>query len=136
MEEIFIKKGRKYISIGLTYENEWLRNGLWLVDSNPGSKSITSLFWLVGETKNLTNVIDQASLIKHAPEITKYVGQLGDENSAEYKEAKQIYGDYLQGGGIRLVNASRMDFVNLIFRKLSMLIEEEKRKQIEISKNK
>lgn len=135
MEEVFIKKGRKYISIGLTYENDWLRNGLWLVNSNPGNKSITSLFWLVGETKNLTNVIDQASLIEHAPEITRYIGQLGDENSAEYKEAKEIYGGYIQGG-IHVTNASRMDFVNLIFRKLSMLIEEEKRKQIENNKNK
>ncbi len=135
MEEVFVKKGRKYVSIGLTYNSDWLRNGLWLVNSNPGSKSITSLFWLVGETKNLTNVIDQASLIEHEPEITRYIGQLGDINSEEYKEAKAMFGGYINGE-IRVTNASRMDFVNLIFRKLSMLIEEEKIKQIEISKNK
>ena len=46
-----------------------------------------------------------------------------------------MFGGYINGE-IRVTNASRMDFVNLIFRKLSMLIEEEKIKQIEISKNK
>jgi hypothetical protein len=43
METLYVKDGRKYRKIGCTSSVEYMRDGLWLIQTHPGSKEYNNM---------------------------------------------------------------------------------------------
>jgi hypothetical protein len=108
-----------------------LSDGLWLVQNKPSSRSITSLFWKVGDLKKLSDVTTHAVLISLENELSDYLLKLTDENSEEFIEAKKISGGYLINP-ISYTNISASDLCGFFLRKLAIKIEEQKPQKIKL----
>lgn len=81
MEKIYRKdeKGR-YYSVGYNDVVD-LADGVWLVQSKPSSKSITSMVWKVGDIKRPVDVVTHASIQAMERDLVKYIQKLSDINS-------------------------------------------------------
>lgn len=121
MEKLYRKIGRKYVSVG--YEIPDISDGIWMVQSNPGSKRVTSLMWKVGDIKRPVDVTTHAAIQSMENGLLDYLRKLGDVDSPEYQEAKEICGVLL--GPINLNNVSPSDFITLLLRQISKKIEED-----------
>ena len=125
MEKVYRKivKGKK-----ITYEpcgyNEVpdLPNGIWLVQSMPNSKSMTSLIWKVGDLKRPADIVTHASLQTMEDDLCRYLLKLSDEKSEEYKEAKEIIGGFLNTPPV--FNVSPSNIVTLFIREISKKLED------------
>jgi hypothetical protein len=123
MEKLYRKKANgRYEEYTYGYGGE-LSDGVWLVQNKPSSKSISSLFWKVGNIPRLVDVTTHAALQAHNDKLTDYIQKLKDIESEEYKEALQICGGYLRGP-VYFSNISAHDIINLILRELSKEIEQ------------
>ena len=76
MEKVYRKdeKGR-YYSVGYNDVVD-LPGGIWLVKSNPSSKSVTSMVWKVGDVKRPVDVVTHASLQAMERELVNYIHKL------------------------------------------------------------
>jgi len=125
METLYRKKENgRYEEASISYRDD-LSDGVWLVQTKPSSKSFTSLFWKVGDLKRIVDVTTHSALAGFEHELTNYLMKLGDENSEEYKEAKDNRGGYLTRP-VGYVNISAADLCGLFLRKIAMEIEKEK----------
>lgn len=96
MEKVYRKVGRKYVECG--YNNiPDISDGIWIVSSKPYSKSYSSVFWKVGDLKRPVDVVTHASLQQMSDDLANYLLRLGDQNSSEWKQAKEKLGSYLSG---------------------------------------
>jgi hypothetical protein len=124
MEKLYKKKKNgRYEEYSLHYGND-LSDGVWLVQTKPYSKSLTSLFWKVGDLKRITDVTTHSALAGFETELTEYLMKLTDANSEEYKDAKENRRGYIMGP-IGYSNISAYDLCGLFLRKIAMKIEEE-----------
>jgi hypothetical protein len=119
MEKLYRKtdKGR-YESIGYNGIPD-LSDGIWLVQSSPSSRSVTSLVWKVGDLKRPVDIVTHASLHAVGNKLTSYLMKLGDDQSDEYKEAVEIMGGYIRGP-IHFSNISAHDIVSLLIRQIAI----------------
>jgi hypothetical protein len=117
MEKLYKKVGNRYVSVG--YSSPDISDGIWMVQSKPSSKSITSLVWKVGEIKDVVDVTTHAALQACEDDLTKYLMKLSDETTDEYKEARNICGGFMQGP-VKLYNISPADIVTLFLRQLAI----------------
>jgi len=120
METIYKKVGRKYVPVG--YNMPDITDGIWIVQSNPHSKSITSLAWKVGDLKRPVDVVTHVALQTMADELIHYIIKLSVKDSPEYQEIKKQFGNWITGP-IELYNISTSDFVTLLLRKMATIIE-------------
>jgi hypothetical protein len=122
MEKVYRKNSKgRYEVIG--YNNiPDLSDGIWLVQSNSGSRSITSLVWKVGDLKRPVDIVTHASLQAISGKLTSYLMKLSDDQSDEYKEAANIMGGYIRGP-IHFTNISAHDIVSLLIRQIAIKYE-------------
>ena len=122
METLYIKKANwRYEEASIGYRDE-LSDGVWLVQTKPSSRSITSLMWKVGDLKRVADVTTHAALQGFESQLTQYLMKLQDENSDEYKDAVERLGGYLKGP-IAFYNISASDICSLFLRRIAMEIE-------------
>ena len=123
METLYRKKknGRYEEVIGYT---DTLSDGIWLVQTKPYSRSLTSLVWKVGDTKRLTDVTTHAALQSYEDDLTDYLIKLTDANSDEYKSAVEQMAGWIKGP-IGYSNISARDLCILFLRQIAINIEED-----------
>ena len=120
METLYRKKANgRYEEASIAYTDD-LSDGVWLVQTKPCSRSITSLFWKVGDLKRVADVTTHAALLGFQDQLTTYLSKLTDENSPEYKDAKERF--YMHGP-IQLGNISTSDLCSLFLRQIAINIE-------------
>jgi hypothetical protein len=123
MEKLYRKKANgRYEEYTYGYNGK-LSDGIWLVQNKPNIRSISSLFWKVGNIPRLVDITTHAALQAHNDKLTQYIQKLKDVESEEYKEALQICGGYLRGP-VHFSNISAYDIINLVLRELSKEIEQ------------
>ena len=122
METLYRKKENgRYEETSIAYTDD-LSDGVWLVQTKPYSRSITSLFWKVGDLKRVADVTTHAALLGFQDQLTTYLSKLTDENSPEYKDAKERLGGYLYRP-VQLGNISTSDLCSLFLRQIAINIE-------------
>lgn len=127
MEKLYRKKENgRYEEYSYGYNGE-LSDGIWLVQTKPNVKSVSSLFWKVGDIKRPCDVTTHAAIQALGDDLTKYVMKLKDENSDAFKEAKKEFGGYILGG-LRISNFSASDLIQLILKQISLKIEEDEKR--------
>ncbi len=121
MEKIYRKIGKRYVECG--YNIPDISDGIWLVRTNEHSKGQQSLVWKVGDLKRPVDVVTHAALQSVESDLASYLGSLTDENTPEYKEAKEMYGGWLRGA-IGYYNISASELVSLLLRRLAIHLED------------
>ena len=122
METLYRKKANgRYEEASTAYTDD-LSDGVWLVQTKPYSRSITSLFWKVGDLKRVADITTHAALLGFQDQLTTYLSKLTDETSPEYKDAKERLGGYLPGP-VQLGNISASDLCSLFLRQIAINIE-------------
>lgn len=96
-----------------------ISDGIWLVQNNKSSRSMTSLVWKVGDLKRPVDIVTHASLQAVADKIVSYLMKLGDDQSDEFKEAVDIMGGYIRGP-VQFANISAHDIVSLLIRQIAI----------------
>ena len=125
METLYRKKANgRYEETSIAYTDD-LSDGVWLVQTKPHSRSITSLFWKVGDLKRVADVTTHAALQGFQDQLTTYLSKLTDETSPEYKDAKERLGGYLQRP-VGYHNISASDLCSLFLRQIAINIENTK----------
>ena len=99
-----------------------ISDGIWLVQTNSHSRSVSSLIWKVGDLKRPVDIVTHASLQAVADNLVSYLMKLGDIDSDEYKEAVEIMGGYIRGP-IHFSNISASDIVSLLIRQIAIAHE-------------
>lgn len=122
MDKLFRKVGKRYVPVG--YDIPDISDGIWMVQTSPSSKRVTSLLWKVGDIKRPVDVVTHASIQSMEDDVCNYLMKITDENSEEYKEAKEICGGFLRGP-IGFSNISPSDMATLILRRIAINIENE-----------
>lgn len=127
METLYRKtKSNRYVPTRVAY-GDGLAEGIWLVQTQPHSKSMTNLVYLVGDLKRPVDVVTHAAIQSMRDELTRYLSNLREEESAEYLEAKKMAGGFIHGP-ISIYNASCSDVIQLLLRKIALIMEEQKTK--------
>lgn len=122
MEKLYRKKANgRYVEDSYGF-NEDLSDGIWLVQTKPHSRSVSSLLWKVGELKRPADIVTHASLQALESQLAQYLVKLSDESSEEYKEAKEICGGYMKAPPVYNIPAS--DLVTLFLRKMAIELEQ------------
>jgi hypothetical protein len=122
MEELYKKKANGRYKKVIAYRDT-LQDGIWVIQSNPLSTSISSLVWKVGDLKRITDVTTHAALQSYEDNLTNYLVKLTDVNSQEYKDAVIQLGNYIRGP-IQIGNISPADLSILILRQIAINIEQ------------
>jgi hypothetical protein len=122
MEELFRKKtnGRYEKVIG---HIDTLQDGIWLIQSKPSSRSISSLLWKVGDLKRIADITTHAALQSYEDDLTNYLVKLTDVNSQEYKNAVIQLGSWIKEP-IDFTGISPRDLSILILRQIAINIEQ------------
>ena len=123
MTELYRKNSKgRYEKCGLDVGND-LSDGIWLIKTNPHSRSTTSLVWKVGDLKRPVDVVTIAALQTMESKLANYLMKLGEEGSEELKEAREMFGGYLKGA-VGYVNISASDLCSLFLRRIALECEE------------
>lgn len=117
MEKVYRKKENgRYEAIG--YNHPDISDGIWLVQTNPSHRSVTNLVWLVGNIDEPANIINHATMQSMKDELAQYILNLQNEDSKEYKEAKEILGGYLKQPP-SIYNISSGNLIQLVLREIA-----------------
>jgi hypothetical protein len=122
MEELYKKKanGRYEKVIGYI---DTLQDGIWLIQTKPSSRSISSLVWKVGNLKRIADVTTHAALQSYEDDLTNYLVKLTNVNSQEYKDAVLQLGSWIKQP-IDFTGISPRDLSILILRQIAINIEQ------------
>lgn len=116
MEKLYRKKSNgRYESVG--YNIPDISDGIWLVQSKPGIKSISSLVWKVGDLKEPVNVVDLASLHTIKDNLINWLNELQKENSETFNKAKDLFKGHITDNP-KLYNISSSDFIDLLLNEI------------------
>jgi len=121
-DKLYRKEGRRYVEVSMP-ERFDMQDGIWLVSSKPGVKSMSSLYWKVGDLKRPVDIITHAGLQTLENDLAIYLMQLGDENSPEFKEAKEISSGWVNKP-VGYYNISASQLVSLFIRRMATYLEE------------
>lgn len=122
MDTVYRKVGRKYVPCGYSSIPD-ISDGIWLVKSEPGRRSMHSLFWRVGDLKRPADIVTHAALQSIENDLAIYMLKLGDEKSAEYKELKELCGDWVKSP-VGFYNISPSDLVSVMLRRIALHLED------------
>lgn len=128
MEELYRKKSNGRYQKVISYKDN-LSDGIWLVQTKPNSRSISSLIWKVGDLKRIADVTTHAALQSYEDDLTDYLIKLTDSNSEEYKEAVEQMGGWIKGP-IGYSNISARDLCILFLKQLAIKVENENKSGI------
>lgn len=123
METLYKKVNGKYVECGYTNTPD-LYDGVWLVQKRKNSKSTTGLIWKLGDIP-MADVNLFVSILKFDDELSTYLLRLTQEDSKEYKEAKEHFGEWIKGP-LHIYEWSIRDLTMVILKKLGQLIQNEK----------
>jgi hypothetical protein len=121
MEELFRKQSNGRYKKVIAYRDT-LQDGIWVIQSNPLSTSISSLVWKVGDLKRIADVTTHAALQSYEDNLTNYLVKLTDVNSQEYKDAVLQLGSWIKQP-IDFTGISPRDLSILILRQIAINIE-------------
>ena len=121
MEELFRKQSNGRYKKVIAYR-DILQDGIWVIQSNPSSTSISSLVWKVGDLKRIADVTTHAALQSYEDDLTNYLVKLTDVNSQEYKDAVLQLGSWIKDP-IDFTGISPRDLSILILRQIAINIE-------------
>lgn len=122
METVYRKVGRKYIPVG--YNNiPDMTDGIWLVQRKPESRSMSSIFWKVGDLKRPVDIVTHCGLQTLEDDLSQYLLRLTEKDSKEFKELKELCGDWVKEP-IGFYNISISQMLSLIFRRMALHLEE------------
>jgi hypothetical protein len=123
MEKLYRKKKNgRYESVSFSYHNNELSDGIWMVQTKPGSRSLTSLFWKVGNYERPVDVVTHATMQTLADPLTDHLRELANVESEAYKSLEKRLGGYL-GGAVNITNIAVQDLASEILRRISEEIE-------------
>lgn len=122
METVYRKVGRKYIPVG--YNNiPDMTDGIWLVKSEPGHRSMSCMYWRVGDLKRPVDVVTHAALQSIENDLSLYLMRLGDEKSEEFKYFKDSSGGFVKEP-VGFYNVSPSDLVRIMLRRMALHLED------------
>jgi hypothetical protein len=121
-EKLYKKVGRRYVEVTMP-ERYDMTDGIWLIQNKPHSRSISSLYWKVGDIKRPADIVTHASLQTLEDDLSRYLLNLKDERSVEFKEAKELSGGYIKDA-IGFYNVSASQLVSLLLRRIATHLEE------------
>ena len=122
MEELFRKQSNGRYKKVIAYR-DILQDGIWVIQSNPSSTSISSLVWKVGDLKRIADITTHAALQSYENDLTNYLVKLTDVNSEEYKNAVIQLGSWIKEP-INITGISPRDLSILILRQIAINIEQ------------
>ena len=122
MEELFRKQSNGRYKKVIAYR-DILQDGIWVIQSNPSSTSISSLVWKVGDLKRIADITTHAALQSYEDDLTNYLVKLTDVNSQEYKDAVIQLGSWIKEP-IDITGISPRDLSILILRQIAINIEQ------------
>jgi hypothetical protein len=122
MEELYKKQSNGRYKKVIAYRDT-LQDGIWVIQSNPLSTSISSLVWKVGDLKRIADVTTHAALQSYEDNLTNYLVKLTDVNSQEYKDAVLQLGIWIKQP-IDFTGISPRDLSILILRQIAINIEQ------------
>ena len=124
MEKLYRKgENGRYYPVGFGGSPD-ISDGIWFVNSGRYSKSMTNAAWRVGDIPKLVDITTHAALQAMENELSQYVLKLTQEDSDEYKEAKEMYGNWIKGPlGIHEFAISEL--VSLFLRKIAIKLDSE-----------
>jgi len=114
MEQYYIKQGRKYVPSGVDCPN--LHDGIWLVTKN--TKRASNLVYFIGDLQKPINLQNHAFLQSFSDDLGMYIQNLKDNQSEEFKDAKDTLGGWIQKQ-ISINGISANDLAVLVLRYLS-----------------
>lgn len=114
MKQYYIKQGRKYVPAGVDYPN--LHDGIWLVTKN--TKRGCNLVYYIGDLQKPVNLQNHAFLQSFSDDLGMYIQKLKDNQSDEFKDAKDTLGGWIQEQ-INVSGISANDLAVLVMRFLS-----------------
>jgi hypothetical protein len=121
-DKLYRKEGRRYVEVSMP-ERFDMQDGVWLVQSKPYSKSMASLYWKVGDLKRPVDIVTHAGLQTLEDDLAQYMLRLGEANSKEFLDAKEVCGSWLtQPVGYYNISASQL--VSLFIRRMATYLEE------------
>lgn len=122
MEKLYRKKENgRYEPVEYCF-GETLHDGIWMINTKENSKSYTSVAYRLGDLKRPVDVVTQAALLSFTDDLSLYLLRLSEEDSEEYKEAKEILGNWLQAP-VGYANISAADLSALFLRKIAEKLE-------------
>lgn len=121
-EKLYKRNGRRYVEASMP-ERFDMQEGVWLVTSKPGVKSMSSLYWKVGDLKRPVDIVTHAGLQTLEDDLARYLMALGKADSKEFIEAKEVCGAWLKEP-VGYYNISASQLVSLFIRKLATYLEE------------
>lgn len=121
-EKLYKKIGNRYVEVSMPEKYD-MTDGIWLVQNNPNSKSISSLYWKIGDLKRPADIVTHASLQSLENELSTYLIRLGEKNSKEFIEAKELNEGWLKEP-VGYYNISASQLVSLFIRKLATYLED------------
>lgn len=121
-EKLYKKVGKRYVEVSLPEKFD-MQDGVWLVQSEPYSKSFSSLMWLVGDLKRPADITTHAAMQSIQYDVARYLVKLIEKDSKEYNEAKEILGGYFCDN-IGFYGISASDLAKLILRQIALHLED------------
>lgn len=123
MEKLYRKlENGRYEAVGYDVQ-EKLSDGIWLVQTKPYSRSLTSLCWKIGDLKRPVDVVTHASLLQLEDTLTRHISALREESSEEYNSFKERNGGFCSGP-LEVLNFSVADLAAEVLRKIALTLEE------------
>lgn len=117
-----VKDGQETFEPAETEFKDRLPDGIWVIQTKPGSRGISSAAYMVGKLQRPADLVTHASIQTMGDGISDYLLKLGDHKSSEYQEAQDILGGYLRGP-VEFYNISPHDLALLILRQVAFKCE-------------
>lgn len=111
MQTYYIKKGKRYIPVGVNGAPD-LHNGVWLVETRPGRRSMTNLVYKLSDLPAPVDVQKFVSYILYEDKLTMFLSEFFEDGNQN--------GSSLTGGkaDAKLYNVSVRDFATQIMKHL------------------
>jgi len=124
MEELYRKqKNGKYKLAGYSGVPD-LSDGIWMVQSKEACKTTSNLLLRISDLKRPVDVTTQAAMFSIGDELSAYLLALNDQNTEEWKHAKEFLAGWLSGE-VNITNISMYDLSSLILKFIANKIEKE-----------
>ena len=121
MEQLYRKVGKRYVSAG--YNMPDLSDGIWLVQSKPGIKSISSLVYKIGDVKKPINLVTRASLFTLSDGLASFISDLTKGGTPAAEAMKERLGDWVRGD-VSISGIAPYDLADEILNFIASKVEE------------